>query len=71
MTYRTFILNRGKWQGRLDATGWARFYEGKGSRWHVSMKAIAATQAQAEAYVKAKVESLARGEPVNKYIEVR
>jgi len=71
VTYTHYEFRDGKWQGRLDATGWARFYEGKGPRWHVSMKAVAATQAQAEAYVKAKVESLARGEPVNKYIEVK
>lgn len=49
--------------------GWASFRSGTVNH-HVSMRAVAATQEQAEAYVKAKTDSLARGEPGNKYIPV-
>ena len=70
MTYTSYTFMSGSWTGRLLPSGWAQFNSHEGHRHHVSMAAIAATQAQAEAYVKAKVESLARGEPANKYIEV-
>ena len=69
MTYRRYTYERGGWVGTLSPSGWASFRSGTVHH-HVSMKAVAATQEQAEAYVKAKTDSLARGEPLNIYIEV-
>lgn len=69
MIYRRFAYERKGWLGTLDMRGWASFTNGTIYH-HVSMKAVAATQKEAEAYVKAKVDSLARGEPLNTYIPV-
>lgn len=70
MTYRRFDYAKGRWRGHLSMAGWAVFYELDEVIRQESMKAVAATQEQAEAYVKAKTDSLARGEPGNKYIPV-
>lgn len=70
MVYRRFSYARGRWTGHLSMAGWARFYDSHHLQRSISMKAVAATQEQAEAYVKAKTDSLARGEPGNKYIPV-
>lgn len=67
MSYRRFAYIRGGWRGYLSTAGWASFRSGTINH-HVSMKVVGATQKQAEAYVRAKIDSLARGEPLNTYI---
>lgn len=69
MTYRRFTYEREGWLGTLNESGWASFRGGT-LRHNVSMAAVCATQEQAEAYVKAKVVSLAQGDPVNTYIPI-
>lgn len=69
MAYRRFEYRKGDWSGTLNTSGWASFRSGTVNH-HVSMAAVCATQEQAEAYVKAKVDSLARGEPLNTYIKI-
>jgi len=72
MNYKRYIYGRGHWTGMLNPNGWASFYhEADRTVYNVSMAAVAASQEAAEDYVRRKTESLARGEPSNKYLEIK
>lgn len=73
MTYKRFGYRAGNWDGILNESGWAEFRRTDGvfACASISMKAVAASQEAAEDYVRRKTESLARGEPSNKYLEIK